>query len=350
MALSEKGIGDLLARARADIDRVKDSQQLEECRRRYLGRKSELRLAMQGLGSLSATDKRMRGALLNRARSELTEQLEAHASRLLATKHPGTHAMDLSIPARARYLGGAHPLSLTRRRIQELFLRTGFDVVEGPEVEDEYYNFDALNIPADHPARAMHDTMYLQNGSDENRLLLRSHTSPAQIRTLLERKPPLRIISPGRVYRCDFDLTHTPMFHQVEGLWVDQGISMANLRGLLTGFLQNFFDKGDNLQVRFRPSYFPFTEPSAEVDIACVRCDGEGCRVCANTGWLEVMGCGMVHPNVLNGVGLKPRQWPGLAFGMGIERLSMLYYGIDDLRMFFESAPRFLSQFLGRAR
>ena len=337
-----------MVRARADIDSAKDAQGLEQCRQRYLGRKSELHKALQGLGALDLSVKRIRGEALNRARAELTNHCADRAISLESEASAHAGIVDSSLPPRQRYVGCAHPLSLTTRRIQELFLRAGFDLVAGPEVEDEHYNFDALNIPANHPARAMHDTMYLKSARKQNRLLLRSHTSPAQIRTLLAQKPPLRIISPGRVYRCDFDVTHTPMFHQVEGLWVDEHVNMSNLRALITDFLQRFFDRDADLQVRFRSSYFPFTEPSAEVDIACVRCDGLGCRICGNSGWLEVMGCGMVHPNVLQGVDLDPQQWNGFAFGLGIERLSMLYYGIDDLRLFFENAPKFLSQFLGR--
>ncbi|MBT7127329.1 MAG: phenylalanine--tRNA ligase subunit alpha, partial [Candidatus Thioglobus sp.] len=228
---------------------------------------------------------------------------------------------------------------ITLKRIQSLFAKNGFEVATGPEIEDDFHNFTALNIPEHHPARAMHDTFYFDGST-----VLRTHTSPVQIRTLEKQKPPVRIIAPGRVYRCDSDITHTPMFHQVEGLIVDRNANFAQLKGLLIDFLRAYFEKED-LQVRFRPSYFPFTEPSAEADIECVICGGEGCRVCKKTGWLEVLGCGVVHPNVLNSVNVDAEEFTGLAFGMGVERLAMLRYGVNDLRLFFENDIRFLKQF-----
>jgi len=230
-------------------------------------------------------------------------------------------------------------VSKTLSRIQALFHSIGFEVATGPEIETDFYNFTALNIPEDHPARAMHDTFYLQGGE-----LLRTHTSPVQVRFMQKHQPPLRIIAPGRVYRCDSDVTHTPMFHQVEGLWVDESVSFADLKGVLADFMRNFFER-DDLPVRFRPSFFPFTEPSAEMDIGCVMCGGEGCRVCSHTGWLEVLGCGMVHPNVFKHVGIDTERYVGFAFGLGVERLAMLRYGVDDLRLFFENDLRFLKQF-----
>jgi len=234
--------------------------------------------------------------------------------------------------------GGLHPVTRTLRRIETLFASAGFSVAEGPEIEDDYHNFEALNIPSHHPARAMHDTFYI----DAHRLL-RTHTSPVQIRVMRDSQPPLKIIAPGRVYRCDSDLTHTPMFHQVEGFYLDEEVSFADLKGVLNQFLSHFFER--ELRLRFRPSYFPFTEPSAEVDIECVICNGKGCRVCKNTGWLEVLGCGMIHPEVLRHVGIDSEKYSGYAFGMGVERLTMLRYGVNDLRLFFENDLRFLRQF-----
>ena len=242
------------------------------------------------------------------------------------------------MPGRGQRTGGLHPVTLTMRRIAALFERVGFEVVEGPEVEDDYHNFEALNIPASHPARAMHDTFYF-----DAHTLLRTHTSPVQVRVMESRTPPLRVIAPGRVYRCDSDLTHTPMFHQVEGFLVDENVSFADLRGILDEFLRLFFEK--DVQVRFRPSYFPFTEPSAEVDIECVMCGGKGCRVCGQSGWLEIMGCGMIHPRVFGFVDIDPERYTGFAFGLGVERMAMLRYGINDLRLFFENDLKFLKQF-----
>ena len=247
--------------------------------------------------------------------------------------------LDVSLPGRHfSRVGSAHPITLTLERIQSIFRNAGFLPVSGPEIETDYYNFEALNIPAHHPARAMHDTFYFGDGG-----LLRTHTSPSQVRTMEKQNPPIRVICPGRVYRRDSDLTHSPMFHQVEGLVVDEGISFADLKGTLTEFLMKFFEK--ELAVRFRPSYFPFTEPSAEVDVQCVNCNGKGCRVCSNTGWLEVLGSGMVHPNVLNMSGIDTEKYSGFAFGFGADRLAMLLYEVNDLRLFFESDLRFLRQF-----
>ena len=246
--------------------------------------------------------------------------------------------LDVTLPGRKQTAGGLHPVSQAMQRIEDIFVGAGYDVVTGREIENDYYNFEALNIPAHHPARAMHDTFYFADGT-----LLRTHTSPSQVHTMEEREPPIRVICPGRVYRRDSDLTHTPMFHQVEGLVVDRGISFADLKGTVIEFLQRFFEA--ELNVRFRPSYFPFTEPSAEVDVQCVHCRGSGCRVCSQTGWLEVMGCGLVHPNVLEMSGIDSEEYSGFAFGFGGDRLAMLLYEVDDLRLFFESDLRFLRQF-----
>jgi phenylalanyl-tRNA synthetase alpha chain len=244
----------------------------------------------------------------------------------------------MTLPGRGEARGAVHPVTRARLRIETLFRNAGFEVAAGPEIEDDFHNFEALNIPADHPARAMHDTFYFPDGR-----LLRTHTSPVQIRELRKGRLPLAMIMPGRVYRCDYDMTHSPMFHQVEGLVVDENVSFANLKATLQQFLQAFFEK--DLRMRLRPSYFPFTEPSAEVDMSCVFCDGAGCRVCKHTGWLEIAGCGMVHPNVFKATGIDSERYTGYAFGMGIERLAMLRYGVNDLRLFFESDLRFLRQF-----
>jgi phenylalanyl-tRNA synthetase alpha chain len=248
-------------------------------------------------------------------------------------------SVDVTLPGRGQVAGGLHPVTKTMERIEALFAQLGFRVAEGPEIEDDFHNFEALNIPPTHPARAMHDTFYFDNG-----MLLRTHTSPVQVRIMLEEKPPLRVLAPGRVYRCDSDITHTPMFHQVEGFMVDENVSFADLKGILNDFLQQFFER-DDLAVRFRPSYFPFTEPSAEADIQCVMCGGEGCRVCSHTGWIEILGCGMVHPKVFEHVGIDTEKYTGFAFGIGVERLAMLRYGVNDLRLFFENDLRFLKQF-----
>jgi phenylalanyl-tRNA synthetase alpha chain len=247
--------------------------------------------------------------------------------------------IDVTLPGRGEARGSLHPVTRTRLRIEAIFREAGFDVATGPEIEDDFHNFEALNIPADHPARAMHDTFYFPDGR-----LLRTHTSPVQIRAMQGATLPLAIISPGRVYRCDYDVTHTPMFHQIEGLLVDRNVSFGNLKAVLHQFLEAFFER--DLKMRLRPSYFPFTEPSAEVDMSCVFCGGSGCRVCKHTGWLEIAGCGMVHPNVFRSSGVDPEQWTGYAFGMGIERLAMLRYGVNDLRLFFENDLRFLRQFV----
>ncbi|MBO69124.1 MAG: phenylalanine--tRNA ligase subunit alpha [Acidiferrobacteraceae bacterium] len=271
----------------------------------------------------------------------LKEQVALRAEELRIAEqeeHLADRHIDVSLSGRRVVTGGLHPITRTVRRIHTIFQSLGYDIAEGPEIEDEYHNFEALNIPEDHPARAMHDTFYVEPGT-----VLRTHTSPVQIRYLKDHAPPVQVIAPGRVFRCDSDVTHTPMFHQLEGLVVDVNTTFAELKGTLTYFVHEFFE--EELAIRFRPSYFPFTEPSAEVDMSCVLCGGNGCRVCSQTGWLEILGCGMVHPQVFNHVGLDNEKFSGFAFGMGIERLTMLRYSVDDLRLFFENELSFLEQF-----
>ncbi|MEY1661724.1 phenylalanine--tRNA ligase subunit alpha [Isoalcanivorax beigongshangi] len=328
--------------ALAAVDAATDLRALDEVRVQYLGKKGEISALLKSLGKLSAEERPAAGALINVARDQVQAALDARREALESEKLAAQLAgerVDVTLPGRGETLGNLHPVTRTRRRIEDFFTGLGYAIAEGPEVEDDFHNFEALNIPSHHPARAMHDTFYFGDGR-----LLRTHTSPVQVRVMEAGKPPFRIIAPGRVYRCDSDLTHTPMFHQVEGLLVDEHISFADLRGTVSAFLREFFEV-DDLAVRFRPSYFPFTEPSAEVDIGCTHCQGNGCRVCKQTGWLEVMGCGMVHPNVLRHGGVDPEQYSGFAFGMGIERLTMLRYGVNDLRLFFENDVRVLGQF-----
>ena len=307
----------------------------------YLGKKGQLTGLLKGLSNLTPEDRPKAGALINVVKQELQELIGERKTALDATAVKAKleqESIDVTMPGRAKTIGGVHPVTQTIERMEDFFSAIGFDVVEGPEIEDDYHNFEALNIPAHHPARAMHDTFYV----DEH-TVLRTHTSPVQVRVMESQEPPLRIICPGRVYRCDSDLTHTPMFHQVEGLLIDEHSSFSDLKGLIEDFLRVFFER--DLEVRFRPSYFPFTEPSAEVDIQCVNCAGKGCRVCSQTGWLEVMGCGMVHPKVFEAAGIDTEKYSGFAFGMGVERLAMLRYGVNDLRLFFDNDLRFLEQF-----
>lgn len=316
-------------------------QALDEIRVQYLGKKGILTEQLKGLGTLSAEDRPAAGQRINQAKQAIQQLLEDRRTSLAQAKLDAQLAaerIDVSLPGRGQQEGGLHPVTRTLERIESLFAQLGFTTAQGPEIEDDFHNFEALNIPESHPARAMHDTFYFDAHS-----LLRTHTSPVQVRVMENTQPPLRVIAPGRVYRCDSDLTHTPMFHQVEGLLVDKDVSFADLKGLLDVFLKHFFER--DLAVRFRPSYFPFTEPSAEVDMECVICGGEGCRVCSHTGWIEILGCGMVHPKVFESVGIDTEQYTGFAFGMGVERLAMLRYGVNDLRLFFENDLRFLQQF-----
>ena len=335
---------DLDTLTRQMLDRVAaaaDLAALDAVRVAALGKKGAVTELLKSLGALAAEARRDAGAQVNRAKQVIADAIEARRAELVRAaldEQLASGAIDVTLPGRGEAAGGLHPVTRTRLRIEEIFRQAGFAVAEGPEVEDDFHNFEALNIPANHPARAMHDTFYFPDGR-----LLRTHTSPVQVRVMRETPMPLRIIMPGRVYRRDSDMTHTPMFHQVEGLVVDETISFANLKAVLAHFVERFFERPRAL--RFRPSYFPFTEPSAEVDIECVFCDGEGCRVCKQTGWLEVLGCGMVHPKVLTYCGVDARRWQGYAFGMGVERLTMLRYGVNDLRLFFENDLRFLRQF-----
>ena len=328
--------------AEADVAAAADPAALDEVRVRYLGKKGLLTGQLKQLGELPGDRRKAAGQAINAAKQALQRAIEARKQTLQAQqlqRRLAAERIDVTLPGRGVERGGLHPVTRTLERIETLFASMGFESTQGPEIEDEHHNFSALNIPDHHPARAMHDTFYF----DAQRLL-RTHTSPVQIRVMEQRQPPLRIIAPGRVYRCDSDLTHTPMFHQVEGLLVDDQVSFADLKGTLALFLQRFFEQ-DDLAVRFRPTYFPFTEPSAEVDIGCVICGGDGCKVCSHTGWLEILGCGMVHPNVFANVDIDSERWLGYAFGMGVERLAMLRYGVNDLRLFFENDLRFLRQF-----
>ena len=331
----------IASEAAAAIAAATELSALDDLRVEYLGKKGRLTGLLKSLGSLSNDERPAAGAKINDVKQALQNQINEHKERLERSaldSKLATETIDVTLPGRAEEIGGLHPVTRTMERIQEFFTRIGYDVETGPEIEDDYHNFEALNIPSHHPARAMHDTFYIDPST-----VLRTHTSPVQVRTMENQAPPIRIICPGRVYRCDSDITHTPMFHQVEGLVVDKDNSFADLKGVIDQFLKAFFEA--DLPVRFRPSYFPFTEPSAEVDIQCANCRGEGCRVCSQTGWLEVMGCGMVHPNVLSSCDLDADQYTGFAFGMGVERLAMLRYGVNDLRLFFENDLRFLKQF-----
>lgn len=335
-------LGELEAGALREIDAAADQTVLDEVRVRYLGKKGSLTLELKQLGSLPPDERPVVGQAINQVKQKVQQAIEDRRLQLQSAAvdaQLSRLAIDVTLPGRGRRIGGLHPVTRTMKRIERLFTPMGFTVEEGPEIEDDYHNFEALNIPAHHPARAMHDTFYFNAHT-----LLRTHTSSVQVRVMKDRKPPLRIIAPGRVYRCDSDLTHTPMFHQIEGLLVDEQVSFANLKWVLDEFLRLFFER-DDLAVRFRPSYFPFTEPSAEVDIQCVMCAGSGCRVCGQSGWIEILGCGMVHPKVFENVGIDNGRYTGFAFGMGVERLAMLRYGVNDLRLFFENDINFLTQF-----
>ena len=328
--------------ALAAVAAAGDEQSLENVRVRILGRKGEITALLKGLGRLDPAERPAAGARINAAKNHVQSAVDARRTALgveQLRRELDSDAVDVTLPGRAPSRGTLHPITQTLRRIEQIFTVAGYDVVSGPEIEDDYHNFEALNIPAHHPARAMHDTLYLDNG-----MLLRTHTSPAQIRVMRTREPPIRIICPGRVYRKDdVDASHSPMFHQVEGLVVEEGIAFADLKGTVVDFVHRFFEK--DLGVRFRPSYFPFTEPSAEVDVKCVHCLGDGCRFCGHTGWSEVMGCGMVHPNVLANVGIDSERYTGFAFGFGVDRLATLLFQIDDMRKLFDNELRFLGQF-----
>jgi len=340
MAAAES-LASLLARAQQQIAASKHLTALDETRVHYLGKKGALTEQLKSLGKLSAAERPAAGQRINEAKVQVQAAIDVKRAALeheALTRELAAGRIDVTLPGRGQDAGGMHPVTRTRLRIEAIFTQAGFSVATGPEVEDDFHNFEALNIPQNHPARAMHDTFYFPDGR-----LLRTHTSPVQIRAMRAQKPPIAVIAPGRVYRNDSDQTHTPMFHQVEGIVVGERVSFANLKAMLHTFVEHFFETA--LGMRLRPSYFPFTEPSAEVDIECVFCHGAGCRVCKQTGWLEILGCGMIHENVLRASAIDPEVWQGYAFGMGIERLAMLRYGVDDLRLFFDNDLQFLKQF-----
>lgn len=338
--IMDQELRQLQVEAEKELATLENLKDLDELRVRYLGRKGLFTGLLRQLGQVSAEERPRLGKLANDIKEELAQKFNARKSELAVS---GTDAAqgrdDLSLPGRIAPFGRLHPVTQIMDEVCSIFVDLGFAVAEGPDVELDYYNFEALNIPQHHPARDMHDTFYINDS-----LLLRTHTSPMQIRAMEMEKPPLRIIAPGKVYRCDSDITHTPMFHQVEGFLVDRQVSFADLKGVLTVFCQKMFDQED-IRLRFRPSFFPFTEPSAEVDIQCVICGGKGCRVCKNSGWLEILGCGMIDPEVFKSVNYDPDTFSGFAFGMGLERIAMLKYGVNDLRLFFENDLRFLKQF-----
>lgn len=337
----KKQLEAILQQALAELASTTSVEGIQDIRVKYLGKKGALTVIMKSIGTLSPEDRPILGQVVNSTRSTLEEKIEAALFAIRSANKAEKlqkERLDVTLPGRCRPIGSKHPITLVTEEITEIFSGLGFQVAEGPEIELDYYNFEALNFPKDHPARDMQDTFFI----DDN-ILLRTHTSPVQVRTMLRHAPPVRIIAPGTVYRCDSDATHSPMFHQVEGLMVDQGITFGDLKGILTIFLNQLFGKGTG--VRLRPSFFPFTEPSAEVDIACVICKGKGCRVCKNTGWLEILGAGMVDPEVYRHVHYDPETISGFAFGMGIERIAMLKYGISDMRLLFDNDLRFLRQF-----
>ena len=329
------------------LDGAKDASELEQVRLQYAGKKGVFRDLMQQLSSMPASDRSSFGANVNRLKNDFFKQLQEKNQTFDDERLEGIlseQSIDVTLPGSKCEVGHLHPLSIVKRRVESIFSDLGYSLHEGPEIEDDYHNFEALNIHELHPARAMHDTFYLNKTFSQGLRLLRTHTSSVQIRAMKKQnKPPIRAITMGRVYRCDSDITHTPMFHQMECILVDKGVSFSHLKATLTTFVQNFFEK--KVPVRFRPSYFPFTEPSAEVDVGCVHCDGKGCRVCSNTGWLEILGSGLVHPKVLESVGIDSEEYSGFAFGVGLERLAMLKYQVDDLRLFFDNDIDFLKQF-----
>lgn len=335
----------LLNEATDLLDSIDNTSDLEQAKARYFGKNGALTEMLKGLKKLSPEERPIMGGRINKLKEILETKINHRRELILSKKMEAQlagEALDVTLPGRGSGMGGLHPITRTLERIETLFSSIGFAVASGPEIETDFYNFTALNIPENHPARAMHDTFYI--AEKENKHLLRTHTSPVQIRYMQNKNPPIRVIAPGRVYRCDSDVTHTPMFHQVEGLWIDENVNFTALKGILIDFIKQFSEHKE-LLTRFRPSFFPFTEPSAEMDISCVMCNNKGCRVCGHTGWLEVLGCGMVHPEVLKHVNIDSEKYNGFAFGMGVERLAMLRYGVNDIRMFFENDLRFLKQF-----
>lgn len=342
-----QNLDQLVNEAGKAVSESTDLRALDDVRVQYLGKKGLITEQLKSLGKLSAEERPAAGQKINEAKQRISEMLDARRAALeeeKLAKDLASETVDVTLPGRGEMPGGLHPATRIMERIGDLFRGMGFGIETGPEIEDEFHNFDALNFKADHPARADMDTFYLKREAGEKPLLLRTHTSPVQIRAMKKRGAPIRIIAVGRTYRHDYDVTHTPMFHQVEGLLIDKGVSMAHLRGILETFLKNFFER-DDLALRFRPSYFPFVEPGAEVDISCLFCEGKGCRVCKQTGWIEILGCGMVHPNVLKAVDIDPEIHTGWAFGIGVERLGMLRYGINDIRLNYDNDLRFLKQF-----
>jgi len=335
----QASIEEIHSTALSEIETAQDAETLKALATRYLGRKGRLTQFLRDIAKLPPQERPAAGRQANTVKRELEKRFAEALAQV--EKHAAAHgedAIDVSLPGRPARVGSLHPVTQVNQQICGIFSKLGFDIAEGPEVETDYYNFEALNFPPHHPARDMQDTFFVSDG-----IVLRTHTSPLQVRIMEKTAPPVKTIDPGKVYRCDSDLTHTPMFHQVEGLLVDEGISFGDLKGTLTAFIHRFFD--ERIRLRFRPSFFPFTEPSAEVDILCVICRGSGCRVCSHTGWLEILGAGMVHPAVFENVGYDTSRYTGFAFGVGVERLAMLKHGIDDIRRFFESDMRFLSQF-----
>ena len=335
----------VVAQAIAEFGGTNDAAELERIKARYLGKSGVRAEARPDLAKLTQDERRNVGARFNDAKDRIEAALDGRREALAAAQldlRLAGEALDVTLPGRGLARGGLHPATRTLERVERLFRSIGFEVADGPEIETDFHNFTALNQPQDHPARSMHDTFYLK-GAGQN-LLLRTHTSPIQVRYMQSHQPPMKVIASGRVYRVDSDATHTPMFHQVEGFWIDEEVSFADLKGVLTDFLRKFFED-EKLRTRFRPSFFPFTEPSAEVDMSCVFCGGGGCRVCGHSGWLEVAGSGQVHPNVLKACGLDSERYMGFAFGMGPDRLTMLRYGIDDLRLFYDGDLRFIAQF-----
>jgi phenylalanyl-tRNA synthetase alpha chain len=332
---------DVKKQAESELGSVSDEATLQNLKAKFIGRKGIITELLKGMKDVPEADRPRMGKLINEAKTFVECLMDSRLHELKEEKKKrslGEEQIDVTLPGRGVPVGARHPVTQVMEEIVTIFKRMGFEVAEGPEVESDYYNFEALNIPKNHPARDMQDTFYI---SDE--IVLRTHTSPVQIRVMEKRKPPVKVIAPGKVYRCDSDISHTPMFHQVEGLLVDEGVTFGDLKGVLTEFVRLVF--GEGVGVRFRPSFFPFTEPSAEVDIACLICGGKGCRVCKNTCWLEILGCGMVDPEVFKSVGYDPERYSGFAFGMGIERITMLKFGISDIRLFFENDIRFLKQF-----
>jgi phenylalanyl-tRNA synthetase alpha chain len=332
---------DVKKQAKAELGSVSDEAALQNLKAKFVGRKGVITEFLKGMKDIPETDRPRMGKLINEAKTFVEDLIDSRLHELKEEKKNRSlyeEKVDVTLPGRGMPIGARHPITQVMEEIITIFERMGFEVAEGPEVESDYYNFEALNIPKNHPARDMQDTFYI---SDD--IVLRTHTSPVQIRVMEKRKPPVKIIAPGKVYRCDSDISHTPMFHQIEGLLVDEGVTFGDLKGVLTEFVRLVF--GEGVGVRFRPSFFPFTEPSAEVDIACLICGGKGCRVCKNSGWLEILGCGMVDPEVFKSVGYDPDKYSGFAFGMGIERITMLKFGINDIRLFFENDIRFLKQF-----